>query len=116
MIGTKKAQFLTKRAEVLGRPLVQYDLEFIKITTPKTIPIKANSLFVTNNGTSDLVINRMLTIPPGRSFEFSSDGYNEILYTTMGFSFTGGGTNICDIAIALADIPELDNYSGHANF
>lgn len=108
--------FESKRDKLLGKPLIQYNFEFIQVTINETRLIKANAVTISNNGTSTLMINKMFTIPAGRSLEFGTDGYNEILYSTMQFSFSGAGTNVCDIIIALADIPELDNYAGHARF
>jgi len=69
-----------------------------------------NAALFQNVGTSDVVIDNSMTIPPGESRSFNTDTPDVLIAQNINIMFGAGINRLEIIVMVTANNPQLDNY------
>ena len=75
---------------------IQYKIDFLSLTSNQAVRSDCADITFFNNGTSTVILNSALRIPPNGNISFTANA-GELDTTIYNISFTGAGNNLVTV-------------------
>lgn len=97
--------------EVLGKPILEFDISFSEVTKDSRISLRCNSFIIKNTGEKTATLDDLWTLAQNEVVGLNMTSPNEVIAANIKVMFSGAGaTQGIMIMEALAKHPHLAHY------